>query len=214
MIVDEDVQSYIRDISRTKNKDLLEMEEFALSNNVPIIEPEVRNFLDMIIRIKNPKRILEIGTAIGYSAIVMKMASIDARITTIEIDEDNFLKAKENIERLGFNKDIHCILGDANEVLELLNEEFDVIFIDAAKGQYVNFFEKSIDMLKDDGLLISDNILFRGMIAKEEYKHSRHRKITIVKRLEEYIEILYNYKNLITSLVPIDDGMAITYKKG
>ncbi len=213
MIIDEDVQSYIRNISKTSNKYLLEMEEFALDNNVPIIEPEVRKFLDIILRIKKPVKILEIGTAIGYSAIVMKMASEKSKITTIEISEEKFLKAKENIEKFGFKKDIHCILGDADEVLDILDDEYDLIFLDAAKGQYINFFEKSISKLKKDGLLISDNILFRGMVAKEEFRNNRHRKITIVKRLEEYIEILFKDERLITSIVPIDDGMTITYKK-
>ena len=212
MIIDEDVQSYIRSISKTSNKKLLEIEEYALENNVPIIEPEVRKFLDIILRIKKPIKILEIGTAIGYSAIIMKMASEKAKITTIEINEDNFLIAKDNIEKFGYKKDIHCILGDAAEVLDILDDEYDLIFLDAAKGQYINFFEKSIPKLKKEGLLISDNILFRGMVAKEEFKNNRHRKITIVKRLEEYIEMLFDDERLITSIVPIDDGMTITYK--
>ncbi|WP_099203224.1 O-methyltransferase [Miniphocaeibacter massiliensis] len=213
MIVEENVEKYIRTISKTNNNDLLEMEKYAFNNKIPIIEPEVRNFLDVIVRIKKPKKILEIGTAIGYSAIVMKLANENSKITTIEINEENFLKAKENVEKIGFNKDIHCILGDANDVLDLLEEKYDLIFMDAAKGQYINYFEKSIDKLDIDGILISDNILFKGMVATEEYKKNRHRKITIVKRLDQYIELLMNDEKLCTSIIPIDDGMSITYRK-
>lgn len=212
MIVNKVVEEYIRKKSQTDNQLLREIEEFALTNNVPIIEPEVRNFLGMIVKIKKPCKILEIGTAIGYSSIIMKMASKDSKITTIEINEDSFSEAKLNIEKFGFEKDIHCILGDANEVIELLEDEYDLIFIDAAKGQYINFFEKTIDKLKVNGVLVSDNILFRGMVAEEKYKTTRHRKITIVKRLDEYIDLLINDKRLSSSIVPIDDGMMITYR--
>ena len=159
-----------------------------------------------------PLKILEIGTAIGYSAIVMKMAYSKCKITTIEIDEDSYLKAKENISKFGFQNDIHCILGDANEVLDILNDEFDLIFMDAAKGQYINFYEKSINKLKINGILITDNILFKGMVANKNFIEKRHRKITIVKRLREYIDILFNDSRIISSIVSIDDGMAISYK--
>lgn len=213
MIVNKDVENFIRNISATSNEKLLEIENYADKYKIPIIEAEVRNFLDILIRIKKPMKILEIGTAIGYSAIIMKMACKNSRITTIEIKEQNYLKAKENINKFGFGNDIHCILGDANEVLDYLNDEYDLIFMDAAKGQYINFFEKSIDKLKNDGILISDNILFRGMITNEEIIEKRHRKITIVKRLKDYIEILYNDNRIISCIVPIDDGIAISYKK-
>lgn len=212
MIVNKVVEEYIRNKSQTSNDLLKEIEEFAIKNNIPIIEPEVRNFLGMLVRIKKPYKILEIGTAIGYSSIIMKMASKDSKITTIEINEENFLKAKSNIKKFGYEKDIHCILGDANEVIDLLDDNYDLIFIDAAKGQYVNFFKKTIDKLKIHGLLISDNVLFRGMVAEEKYKQKRHRKVTIVKRLDEYIDLLINDKRLSSSIVPIDDGMMITYR--
>lgn len=213
MIVDENVQNYLRNISQTKDSRLMEIEEYAKENNVPIIESEVKKFLDIIIRIKKPLKILEIGTAIGYSSIVMKLASKEAKITTIEINEDSYMIARKNIDIFGFQNDIHCILGDANEVLELLDDQFDVIFMDAAKGQYINFYDKSIDLLKVGGVLICDNILFRGMVAEEKYKNIRHRKITIVRRLAEFLEILYKDHRFKVSTVPIDDGMTIAYRE-
>ncbi len=213
MIIDENIEQYIRKLSKTNDIDLLELEEYALLNNIPIIEPEVRNLLDVILRMTKPKKILEIGTAIGYSSIIMKLASKDSKITTIEINEDSYLKAKENINRFGFSKDIHCILGDANETLDFLSEKFDLIFMDAAKGQYINYFEKSIDKLNIGGVLVSDNVLFRGMVAEDKYTDHRHRKITIVKRLNEYLKLLTTSDNLNTSIIPIDDGVAITYRE-
>lgn len=213
MIVDENVQEYLRNIYQTKDLNLIEIEKFAKQNKVPIIESEVSSFLDILVSIKKPAKILEIGTAIGYSSIIMKRASMDSKITTIEIDEDSYIKAKENIEKFGFEKDIHCILGDANEVLDLIEGEFDLIFMDAAKGQYINFYEKSIDKLKVGGLLICDNVLFRGMVAEDRYKNKRHRKITIVRRLAEFLNLLKDDKRLKTSIIPIDDGMAIAYRE-
>ena len=212
MIVDYEIENFIRNISQTENEILQEIENYARNNKVPIIESEVQRFLSVLIMMNKPLKILEIGTAIGYSAIVMKMAYSKCKITTIEIDEDSYLKAKENISKFGFQNDIHCILGDANEVLDILNNEFDLIFMDAAKGQYINFYEKSINKLKINGILITDNILFKGMVANKDFIEKRHRKITIVKRLREYIDILFNDSRIISSIVSIDDGMAISYK--
>ena len=155
--------------------------------------------------LKKPKRILEIGTAIGYSSIIMNRAYPDSIITTIEIDEKNFLKAKEFIKRAGCEKNIDLIYADANDALDFITDEYDMIFMDAAKGQYISFFEKSIERLNHRGILVSDNILFRGLVAKE--KNNIRRKNTIVKRLKEFLKIITNSDKFSTTIIPIDDGI-------
>lgn len=205
------VSDYIRSLEKSKDELLIEMENYAIENLVPIIEVEVARFLEFLVALKKPNRILEIGTAIGYSSIIMKRAFPDAKITTIEIDEKNFLKAKEFIKKAGYEKDIDIIFADANDALDFINDKYDLIFMDAAKGQYISFFEKSIDKLKQEGILISDNILFRGLVAKE--KNNVRRKNTIVRRLKDFLEIITNDENFRTTIIPIDDGMAISYKK-
>lgn len=210
-IVSKFVSDYIRDLEKTKDPLLIEMEKYALENKVPIIEVEVKKFLEILVMLKKPKRILEIGTAIGYSSIVMNRAYPYSKITTIEIDEKNFLKAKEFIKKSGLNKNIDIIFADANDALDFIKNDYDMIFMDAAKGQYINFFEKSICRLKKDGILVSDNILFRGLVAKE--KNNVRRKNTIVKRLKEFLKMITNSEDFFVTIVPIDDGMAICYKK-
>ena len=213
-VVDKQVEEYIRSLLKTDDDLLKIMEQFAIKNNVPIIEPDVAKLVSVITKIKQPKKILEIGTAIGFSTINMKNAAPDAKITTIEIDEDTYNIALSNIEKAGYSNDIKCILGDGEDVINILYEKFDMIFIDAAKGQYLNYFKKGVDLLEPNGIILSDNVLFRGMVADEKYIQKRHRKITIVKRLREYLTYITSQEGLTTSIVPIDDGLAITYKEG
>ncbi|MDY6065127.1 MAG: O-methyltransferase [Finegoldia sp.] len=208
-IVYDDVQNYIRDLSQTSDKSLIEMEAYAEKNKVPIIEAEVRNFLSIIVSLKKPSKILEIGTAIGYSSIVMKKAYRDSSITTIEIDYDSAQIAKENFLKYGY-EDIKVINEDASLALEKLEEKFDLIFIDAAKGQYMNYFDLSKKLLNKGGLIVCDNVLFRGMVAHKELAEKRHRKVTIVKRLREFLEEISDSSKYETSIIPIDDGMSIT----
>ena len=133
-IVANYVSEYIRSLEQSKEPILIEMEEYASINKVPIIEVEVARFLEFLVMLKKPKRILEIGTAIGYSSIIMNRAYPDSIITTIEIDEKNFLKAKEFIKRAGCEKNIDLIYADANDALDFITDEYDMIFMDAAKG--------------------------------------------------------------------------------
>lgn len=210
-IVANYVSEYIRKLEKSKEPILIEMEKFAIENRVPIIEVEVARFLEFLVMLKKPKRILEIGTAIGYSSIIMNKAFPDSKITTIEIDEKNFLKAKEFIRLSGCEDNIDVIFADANDALDFIFEKYDMIFLDAAKGQYINFFEKSIDKLNKDGILVSDNILFRGLVAFE--KNNIRRKNTIVRRLKEFLYMITNSDKFMTTIIPIDDGMSISYKK-
>ena len=210
-IVANYVSEYIRSLEQSKEPVLIEIEEFAIKNKVPIIEVEVARFLEFLVMLKKPKRILEIGTAIGYSSIIMNRAYPNSNITTIEIDEKNFLKAKEFIKKASCEKNIDIIYADANDALDFITDKYDMIFMDAAKGQYMSFFEKSIERLNQGGILISDNILFRGLVAKE--KNNIRRKNTIVRRLKEFLKIITNSDEFSTTIIPIDDGMAICYKK-
>lgn len=205
------VSDYIRNLEKSTEPILVEMEQYAFKNKVPIIEVEVARFLEMLVKLKKPKRILEIGTAIGYSSIIMNKAYKECKITTIEIDEKNFLKAKEFINKSGLSKNIDVIFADANDALDFIKQDYDMIFMDAAKGQYINFFEKSVERLNKGGILVSDNILFRGLVAKE--KNNVRRKNTIVNRLKKFLFMITNSESFFTTIVPIDDGMAICYKK-
>ena len=195
---------------KSPNLELIkEIEKDAEINNVPIISKEIREYLKFIIRTnKNIKSILEVGTAIGYSGIIMseEIQDRNGNLTTIEIDEDRFKIAKSNFEKSNL-KGIEQIYGDAIEEIEKLNQNFDFIFIDAAKGQYKKFFEDSYKLLNEGGIVFIDNILFRGYLYKESPKRFK----TIVKRLDEFID--YLYENFDFVLLPISDGVGLVYKK-
>lgn len=171
---------------RSANLLIKEIEKDAEINNIPIISKEIREYLKFIIRTnKNIKNILEIGTATGYSGIIMseEIQDRNGNLTTIEIDGDRFKIAQSNFEKSNL-KGIEQILGDATEEIEKLNKTFDFIFIDAAKGQYKKFFEDSYKLLNEGGIVFIDNILFRGYLYKESPKRFK----TIVKRLNEFIK--------------------------
>lgn len=212
MIVDSNVENYIRSLSSTKDSKLLELEKYAKENHVPIIESEVANFLNVIVSLQKPKRILELGTAIGYSSIIMNLAYRDAKIITLEKNKEMVEIAEKNIMDFDFNDSINVVQCDAYEYLLDCDEKFDMIFIDAAKGQYLKYFEESMKLINDKGIIVCDNVLFKGMVCDEEALTKRHRKITIVKRLNEFLEYISNLEEYKTSIIPIDDGMSISYK--
>lgn len=210
-IVNELVQDYIRNTLKDKEGLLKTLEDYANEHNVPIVHKEVSELLKVLVKIKKPKRILEIGCAIGYSSILFASAlGKDVEIITVERNEDMIKKAKENIKLAGFENNISILEGDAQEKLKQIDGEFDMIFIDAAKGQYQLFYDMVIDKLKVDGILISDNILYKGMVAHDSFVIRR--KKTIVKRMRNYLDYISNCNYLDTSLVPIADGVAISYK--
>ncbi|AEV69045.1 O-methyltransferase [Acetivibrio clariflavus] len=212
MICYDYINDYIRNTIRKSEGILKELEEFANKNHVPIVHPEVAKLLQVIGMIKRPSRILEIGTAIGYSSILLsEVLQPNGRIDTIERYELMIERAKNNIKRAGLENVINIIAGDALEVLKCLNKQYDLIFLDAAKGQYPEFLPECLRLLSPGGLLISDNILYKGMIANDELVVRR--KKTIVKRLRNYLDMLCNSENLETSIIPIGDGVAISYKK-
>ncbi|WP_027621365.1 O-methyltransferase [Acetivibrio clariflavus] len=212
MICYDYINDYIRNTIRKSEGILKELEEFANKNHVPIVHPEVAKLLQVIGMIKRPSRILEIGTAIGYSSILLsEVLQPNGRIDTIERYELMIERAKNNIKRAGLENVVNIIAGDALEVLKCLNKQYDLIFLDAAKGQYPEFLPECLRLLSPGGLLISDNILYKGMIANDELVVRR--KKTIVKRLRNYLDMLCNSENLETSIIPIGDGVAISYKK-
>jgi predicted O-methyltransferase YrrM len=196
-----------------RNKELLkEIEFYAETNYIPIIKPEVANFLNIIIKIKKPRNILEIGTAIGYSAIIMLNSYKNAKLLTIEKDIDRAEIARNNFKRASLLDRVELILGDAIEVLPNLNKKYDVIFIDASKGHYEEFFNECLRILNKDGLLICDNILYKGYIEGE--MSVKHKRRTIVYRMRNFIDTLVNKSELTTSIIPIGDGLSLSIKEG
>ncbi len=200
---------YIRSTLKQSEGMLARMEAFAKEHDVPISQPETIKLIELLIRLGKTERVLEVGAAIGYSAIRMANAGA-GHIDTIEINPDAARVAKANIEEAGLKDRINLIEGDAKEVLPTLNGEYDMIFIDAAKAQYGEFFNHSMRMLKKGGILISDNILYKGMTATDELL--LHRKRTIVKRLREYVSMLCSNPKLDTDILPMGDGIALSIK--
>ena len=193
---------------------LNDLENYARENHIPVVQPDTAELLKVIISIKNPHAILEVGTAIGYSALMMsQLVSESCLIDTIERNDDMVYKARENIKKVGFTEIIKVIPGEAADVLECLakaDKTYDFIFMDAAKGQYPDFFKFCYEMLEPGGVLVSDNVLYQGMVMDDE--KLERRKITLVRRLREYLEMLRNHHNLRTTVLPIGDGIAISYK--
>lgn len=211
-IVNNLVEEYIRTTLKDKEGILRELEIYAKENNVPIVHKEVSELLKVLLKVNRPKNILEVGCAIGYSSILFATTvGDDVKITTIERNEDMIERAKENIQRAGFENNITILEGDAEELLSKVEGEFDMIFLDAAKGQYKLFYDMVIDKLKIGGILISDNILYKGMVAHDDFVVRR--KKTIVKRMRNYLDYICNCDYLSTSLIPIGDGVALSYKE-
>lgn len=205
------ITEYIRYTIAPNSEFLQELEEYAKENHVPIIQPEVAKLIGVLGQILKPKRILEIGTAIGYSAILMSGFLQDGgKITTIERYSKMIEEAKKNIEKAGLENTISILEGEAESILPTLNEEFDLIFLDAAKGQYLEFLNRCMKLLRPGGLLISDNILYKGMIAADNLVVRR--KKTIVKRMRDYLRYICSHEQLETSIIPIGDGVALSYK--
>ncbi|MBQ6937790.1 MAG: O-methyltransferase [Clostridia bacterium] len=177
----------------------------------PIVQKETEQLIVTLLKLKKPKRVLEIGTAVGYSAILMAdNLPEDSQIITIERYKKHADIAVDNIFEAGYEKKIRVIEGEAAEVLCWLDGGFDFVFLDAAKGQYIEFLPDIMRLLNPGGILLSDNILYKGMVEDEE--KVVHRKVTIVKRLRMYLEEIMNNPSLTTSIIPIGDGVALSVK--
>lgn len=212
MICYEYINEYIRETIKGNDGLLRELEVYAKENHVPVVHPEVASLIKVLGCMLKPARILEVGTAIGYSAILMStILEPGGRIDTIERYDLMANRARGNIKKAGLQDTIHVIEGDAMEVLQCLDKRYDMIFLDAAKGQYPEFLPECLRMLREGGLLISDNVLYKGMVASDELVVRR--KKTIVKRMRDYLDTICSSDELETSILPLGDGVALSYKK-
>ncbi len=212
--MNEKVIQYIESITQKRSPLLAEMEQYAEVHGIPIMELVGIEALLGVLRIQQPKRILEIGTAIGYSALRMAETLPDATVVTIERDEERFNKAQQFLSRSDQKDQIITLFGDALDIVGDVEREgpFDAIFIDAAKGQYQKFFDIYSTMLADEGVVYSDNVLFKGLVAEEEIDQKRIRNM--VKKLQNYNEWLMNHKIYETCILPVGDGVAISKRRG
>ena len=194
------------------NYELLEeIEKYGRNNKIPILLDDTLEYISKILQEVKPKRILEIGTAIGFSAICFsKYLAEDGRIDTIEIESLRVEQALENIEKVGVQSKIRVLEGDALDILPYLNEEYDVIFIDAAKGKYLEFFEHALRLCKKGGYIIADNVLYKGMVQSD---YNKHKQRTAVNKLRSFIEMVLENEQLDSELVDIGDGLTISKMK-
>lgn len=197
-----------------KNMNELELEkikEKALENHIPIIMDDTLEVIAKILTEKKPKRILEIGAAVGYSAMCFsKYLAEDGLIDTIERDEERIEEAKQNFKKVEVENKINLYEGDAVEILPTLNEKYDVVFIDAAKGKYPFFLKEALRMLKQDGIIFADNILYKGYVMSD---YNKHKQRTAVRNLREYIKETTENPNLETEILEVGDGLAISKMK-
>lgn len=204
------MEEYLRNLIPENQGFLKNLEEYAKENRVPIAQKETINFLKTMITIKKPKRVLELGTAIGYSAITIASTS-PCEVVTVERNAEMVELARKNIEEAKLHNSIKVELGDCMEVLEKLQEPFDLIFMDAGKGHYNHFLPHCLRLLNKDGIIIADNVLFRGMVANDQL--IIRRKITIVKRMKKYLDIVSKDQDLYTTVIPMGDGIAVTTRR-
>ena len=205
----KEANGYVTGKIKEKDELILELEKYAAENNVPIVTKEVAEYLKFMVDMNKSQNILEVGTAIGYSGILMARAAqkYGGKLTTIEIDEERYKEANINFEKAGLDN-VRTILGDAGEEIKKLNEEFDFVFIDASKGHYREFFDDSYKLLKKDGIIFIDNIMFRGYLYKEYPKRFK----TIVRKLDEFITWLYDEFEDRFVLLPFGDGIGLLKK--
>lgn len=213
MIVNNRIEEYICSLDEEIPKYLQDIEKEALANVVPIIKKPTQNLIRFIIRHANVKNVLEVGTAVGFSSIFMtEYMGEDSKVTTIENMESRIVKAHENIKKSGKESQINVIEGDATIELSKVEGSFDMIFIDAAKGQYNNYFNDIISKLKKGGILVSDNVLQDGDIINSRYAVTRRNR-TIHSRMREYLYMITHNEEVDTIILPIGDGVTISIKK-
>lgn len=202
---------YIRSELPLSSGILLEMEEYAEENRIPIIQPEVANYISMLLKMSKTETVFELGTAIGYSSIYMAKSMINCkRIITVEKQESLVEIALKNIEKAELSDKIEVKQGLLQEILPKIDGKFDMIFMDAAKSKYSEFLPYCLDALKVGGVLVSDNVLYRGMIATDSLVPKRQR--TIVRNMREYLHDITHRTDLVTTILPLGDGLAISYK--
>jgi len=213
MIVDERTVSFIDSLDSGNPEYLEELEAYAKETDVPIIRKSMQSFLKFLMKTKCPENILEVGTAIGFSALLMsEYAPKDCKITTIEKYEKRIPLALDNFKKQGKDEQITLIAGDATEVLKSLEDTYDFIFMDAAKGQYIHFLPDILRLLKPGGLLVSDNVLQDGDVMESRYAVTRRNR-TIHARMRDYLYELTHMEELTTAILPVGDGVTVSVKE-
>ena len=209
-ITNEIISSYIDNLYVNENRRLEELRQFAEEHYVPIILKDTEKLLKVIMRLKEPARVLEIGTAVGYSSCVFADCC-GCRVLTIESDEESAKAACTNIENLGFADLVEVLHGDARDVLSSLDtdEKFDILFIDAAKSHYREFWDLAMPLMKDECMVICDNVLMRGMTASDDYDE-RGRYKTSINRMRDFIEYINGLDYADTAVLPVGDGVSIS----
>lgn len=213
MIVDERMVTYIRSLEVPESAVIEAIEQEALRDRVPIIRKEMQSFLKVLLMIKRPMRILEVGAAVGFSSILMSEYMPEGgHITTIENYDKRIPIARANFKRAGKEEQIDLIEGDALKVMHGLEEPYDLIFVDAAKGQYIHYLPEVMRLLGTDGVLVSDNVLQEGDIIESRFVVERRNR-TIHSRMREYLYELKHHDQLQTSIIPLGDGVALSVKR-
>ena len=213
MIVDERLVTYINSLDTGNTAMLDQIEREATADYVPIIRKEMQSFLKFLLAMKKPARILEVGTAVGFSAILMaEYDPVPCQITTIENYEKRIPIARENFKRAGKETQIALLEGDAAEVLKTLEGPYDFIFMDAAKGQYIHFLPEILRLLAKDGVLVSDNVLQDGDIIESRFAVERRNR-TIHARMREYLYTLTHSEELVTAVLPVGDGITLSTRR-
>lgn len=213
MIVDERLVTYINSLDTGNTAMLDQIEREATADYVPIIRKEMQSFLKFLLAMKKPARILEVGTAVGFSAILMaEYDPVPCQIITIENYGKRIPIARENFKRAGKEAQIALLEGDAAEVLKTLEDPYDFIFMDAAKGQYIHFLPEILRLLAKDGVLVSDNVLQDGDVIESRFAVTRRNR-TIHKRMREYLYTLTHSEELVTAVLPVGDGITLSTRR-
>lgn len=213
MIVDERMVTYINSLDMGNTPLLNEIEKEAKADLVPVIRREMQSFLKVLLAIHRPLRVLEVGTAVGFSALLFcEYGPENMQVTTIEKYEKRIPIARENFRRAGRENQITLLEGDAADILKELQESYDLIFMDAAKGQYIRFLDDVLRLMKPGSVLVSDNVLQGGDIIESHYAVERRNR-TIYKRMREYLYELKHNDKLLTSVIPLGDGVTVSVRK-
>lgn len=207
------VTEYIKGFYKERTDSLAELRKEAEENKVPIILRDTEDLLESLVLLKKPKKILEIGAAVGYSSSFFASLDENIKVTTIEADEKTYEIAKANIHKLGYEERITLLLGDAREVLANLNEakdnDYDFVFIDAAKSHYKAFWDLAIPLVKDDALVICDNILMKGMTASDEFDTKKKYK-TSIRKMRDFLDYINSLEYAKTTTLSVGDGITIS----
>ena len=191
--------------------ELEKIKQRALENKIPIIMDDTLEVVDKILTEKKPLKILEIGTAVGYSAICFsEYLQENGKIDTIERDEERVIQARKNIKKAEVEDKINILYGDAVEILPMLNDKYDIVFIDAAKGKYPVFLKEALRMLNEKGVIIADNVLYKGYVMSD---YNKHKQRTAVRNLREFLKVLQENKKLEVEILEVGDGLAIARSK-